>query len=153
MIFVVVSDDLPWARRQFSNSSYQVPRGLQLNEWIDKFGNQVEFLGHSAVTPKDIKRLTYFLFQSYCTATLHYGLRRERENMAKLSLRSNTKKSIYICCTFWVADVQYLPKKNNGWLQWCRKFDQNWTGPSLRYLDQIFATSKRVQLVPWISLV
>jgi len=39
VIFVVVSDDLPWARRQFSNSSYQV-----------------EFLGHSAVTPKDIKR-------------------------------------------------------------------------------------------------
>ena len=86
---MVVSDDLPWARRQFSNSSYQVFRGLQLN--LDKFGNQVEFLGHSAVTPKDIKRLTSLLFKSYCTATLHYGLRRERENMAKLVLRSHTK--------------------------------------------------------------
>ena len=74
-------------------------RGLQLN--LDKFVNQIEFLGHSAVTPKDIKRLTSLLFKSYCTATLHYGLRREREKMAKLSLRSHTKKSpIYICCTF-----------------------------------------------------
>ena len=64
-------------------------RGLQLN--LDKFVNQIEFLGHSAVTPKDIKRLTSLLFKSYCTATLHYGLRRERENMAKLVLRSHTK--------------------------------------------------------------
>ena len=100
-------------------------RGLQLN--LDKFVNQIEFLGHSAVTPKDIKRFTSFLFQSYCTATLHYGLRRERESMAKLVLRSCTKNSpIYFCCTFLVADVQYLPKKNNGWLQWCKKFDQNY---------------------------
>ena len=67
------------------------PRGLQLN--LDKFGNQVEFLGHSAVTPKDIKRLTSLLFKSYCTATLHYGLRREREKMAKLSFCFHTKKS------------------------------------------------------------
>ena len=70
---MVVSDDLPWARRQFSNSSYQVPRGLQLN--LDKFGNQIEFLGHSAVTPKDIKRLTSLFFKSYCTAALHYRVK------------------------------------------------------------------------------
>ena len=66
-------------------------RGLQLN--LDKFVNQIEFLGHSAVTPKDIKRLTSLLFKSYCTATLHYGLRREREKMAKLSFCFHTKKS------------------------------------------------------------
>ena len=88
---MVVSDDLPWARRQFSNSSYQVSRGLQLN--LEKFENQIEFLGHSAVTTKDIKRFTSFLLQSYCTATLHYGLRREREKMAKLSFCFHTKKS------------------------------------------------------------
>ena len=72
--------------------------------------------------------MTSLLFQSYCTATLHYGLRRETENMANLSLCSHTTNSlIYICCTFRVADVQYLSKKNNVWLQqWCRKFDQNY---------------------------
>ena len=69
---MVVSDDLPWARRQFSNSSYQVFRGLQLN--LDKFGNQVEFLGHSAVTPKDIKRFVHiftFLILLYSCIALH----------------------------------------------------------------------------------
>ena len=86
---MVVSDDLPWARRQFSNSSYQVSSGHHLN--LEKSANQVEFLGHTAVTPNDIKRLTSFLFQSYCTATSHYGLRRGRESMAKLSLCSHTR--------------------------------------------------------------
>ena len=95
---MVVSDDLPWARRQFSNSSYQVSRGLQLN--LDKFVNQVEFLGHSAVTPKDIKRFTSLLFKSYCTAASHYGLRRERENMAKLSLCSHTKNQPIFAALF-----------------------------------------------------
>jgi len=39
VVFVIVSDDLLWARHHFSNTT-----------------NQVEFLGHSAVLPKDINR-------------------------------------------------------------------------------------------------
>jgi len=39
VVFVIVSDDLLWARQHFSNSKYPV-----------------EFLGHSAVLPKDINK-------------------------------------------------------------------------------------------------